>query len=161
VHNEHDNLKAVELLVAERLRSVPLRRAPASLEAQVMAAIAAGTPQPGNIDTATHWYRGDFRRWPLHVQILFALVCVALASLLTQPLVGVTNSAPAMLSEELQLSWSVMQALATVIASLADSLLALLRAMPTPLLVLVTGIAATCYSLLVGASALLYRSIRR
>jgi hypothetical protein len=161
VHNEHDNLKAAELLVAERLRSVPLRRAPASLEARVMGAIAAGTPQPGKVDHAPHWYSGDFRRWPLHVQILFALVCVALAWLLTQPLTEVTNSAPARLGDELRSSWSVMQALATVIASLGDSLLALLRAMPTTLLVIVTGIAATSYSLLVGASALVFRSIRR
>ncbi|MEO6079593.1 MAG: hypothetical protein ABIQ86_07430 [Steroidobacteraceae bacterium] len=162
MHNEHDNLKAAELLVAQRLRNVPLRRAPASLQANVMAAIAAGTLQPGKVGHPAPWYRGDFRRWPSQVQILFALGCVALAWLLTQPLTGVTNAAPALLAgDELRSSWSVMQAVATVIASLADSLPALLRAMPTTLLMIVASMAVTAYSLLVGASALVYRSIRR
>jgi hypothetical protein len=160
MHSEHDRDSA-EHLVAKRLRSLPLRRAPASLEASVMAALAAGTLHPDQGSTAPGNSR-DFRHWPLPAQFLFALLCAALAFVLTQQLSGATNEAPALLTGDgLRSSWSLMQALLTVMASLADSLAALLRAMPTTLLVMVALAAATSCSLLAGASAIFYRSLRR
>ncbi len=161
MHSERDQEPA-DLLVAKRLRSLPLRRAPASLEARVMAVIAAGTLQPNQVTHPAPWYGRDFRRWPLAVQISFALLSLVLAWLLTQQLAGVTSLAPALLAgDELRSSWSLIQALLTVIASLTDSVAALLRAMPTTVLVIVAMVAAASYALLALASALVYRSIRR
>jgi hypothetical protein len=160
MHSERDR-ESAEHLVAKQLRNLPLRRAPASLEASVMAAIAAGALHPDQGSTASGNSR-DFRRWPLPAQLLFALLCAALAVVLTQQLSGATSEAPALLAGDgLRSSWSLLQALLTVIASLADSLAALLRAMPTTLLAMVAMAAGTSCSLLAGASAIFYRSLRR
>jgi hypothetical protein len=168
MHNEPKNMERAEALVARQLRELPLRRAPVSLEARVMAAIASGALQPvpvratGSVHDATPWYRNNFRRWPLPIQILFALLSVALAHFLTQQLGGVTTVAPTRLAgEELRSSWSLVQALLTVGASLTDSLRALLRSMPTNWLMVVASGAATSYALLASASAFVYRSINR
>jgi hypothetical protein len=168
MHKEHDNPERTEALVAKQLRKLPLRRAPASLEARVMAAIASGALLPVPVREAVSqrdaapWYRSNFRRWPLPVQILFALVSVTLAHWLTQQLGAVTTVAPARLAgDELRSSWSVAQALLTVGASLTDSLRALLRSMPTNWLMVVASGAATSYALLASASAFVYRSINR
>jgi hypothetical protein len=174
MHSEHDNPDHIEALVAKQLRALPLRRAPASLEARVMAAIASGELQPVPVRAAgaqraaesqraaVPWYRSNFRRWPLPVQILFALVSVTLAHWLMQQLGAVTTVAPARLAgEELRTSWSVAQTVLTVGASLADSLRALLRSMPANWLVFVASGAATSYALLAGAGAFVYRSINR
>jgi hypothetical protein len=174
MHSEYDNLERTEALVAKQLRKLPLRRAPASLEARVMAAIASGELQPvpvraagaqrdaGSQRDVAPWYRSNFRRWPLPVQIVFALVSVTLAHWLMQQLGAVITVEPARLAgEELRSSWSVAQTVLTVGASLADSLSALLRTMPANWLVFVASGAATSYALLAGAGALVFRSINR
>jgi hypothetical protein len=168
MHNEPESFERASALVARQLRELPPRRAPASLEARVMAAIASGALQPvpvratGSVHDATPWYRNNFRHWPLPIQILFALLSVTLAHWLTQQLGGVTTVAPAQLAgDELRSSWSLMQTLLAVGTSLADSLRALLRTLPTNWLLVVASGAATSYALLAGASAFVYRSINR
>jgi hypothetical protein len=168
MHNETQEFERAEVLVAKQLRELPLRRAPVSLEARVMAAIVAGNLQPvavreaGVVDAAAPWYRSNFRRWPLPVQMLFALASAVLAHWLTQQLGGVTTVAPAQLAgDELRSSWSVAQAMLTVADSMTDSVRALLRSMPTNWLVVLATGAASSYALLAGAGAFVYRSISR
>jgi hypothetical protein len=126
-----------------------------------MAALTAGALQASQGGTAPRQGH-DFRRWPLPAQILFALFCTALALALTRQLTGASIEAPVLLAGDgLRSSWSLMQALLTVLASLADSLAALARATPTTLLVMVAMAAATSCFVLAGASAFFLRSIRR
>jgi hypothetical protein len=159
---EQDNFERAAALVARQLRELPMRRAPASLELRLLAAIAAGDLRPVPVRAAAPWYRSSFRRWPLLAQIAFALVSVALASWLTHWLGGVSTYAPsAAAGDELRSSWSVLQALVTVGQSLGDSLRALLTSMPRNWLLLLGSGAATSYAVLASASAFVFRSIHR
>ena len=162
MRKEQDIFERAEALVARRLRELPMRRAPASLESRLMAAIAAGNLQPVPVRESAPWYRCSFRRWPLLAQLAFALISVALATWLTHWLGGVSTYAPsAAAGDELRSSWSVLQALVTVGHSLGDSLRALLTSMPRNWLLLLASGAATSYAVLASAGAFVFRSIHR
>lgn len=60
---DHDPL---ERLIHETLREQPLRRAPASLESQVFAAIGRRSSRS--------WWRKDFAGWPLAARAAFILI---------------------------------------------------------------------------------------
>ena len=162
MHKQHDNFERAESLIARQLRDLPLRRAPATLEARVLAAIAAGDLQPVAVRDAAPWYRRSFRHWPLPVQIAFALLSAALAHQLTKWLGGVSTYTPSELAgDELRSSWSVVQAVATVGHSLTDSLRALLGSLPRNWLLFVVSGAVTSYTVLASASAFVFRTIHR
>jgi hypothetical protein len=65
--NKHQQL---ESLIDKTLRDQPLRRAPASLEANVLAAI--------ELQMSSAWWRSGFARWPIAARIGFALLSIAL-----------------------------------------------------------------------------------
>ena len=154
MNSDTENMTRLESQVAKQLAALPLRRSPATLEAQVMRAIAEQAAQP--------WYRSNFRRWPLAVQILFAMLSVLVARWLILQFSGVNTVVPAQFAgDELRSSWSLLQALLTAATSVGDSLRALVRTLPTPWLVLASTAAVTSYAMVAGGSAFVYRSIRR
>jgi hypothetical protein len=162
MREEHDNFERAEALVSRQLRALPLRRAPATLAARVLAAIAAGELQPVAVRENLPWYRHSFRHWPLPVQIAFALLSAALAHALVRLLGGVSSYAPAQLAgDELRSSWSVVQAMATIGQSLTDSLRALLASLPRNWLLFVVSGAVTSYTVLASAIAVVFRTIHR
>lgn len=61
----------LEKMIHQTLRSLPDRRAPRSLEARVMAAIAAREALP--------WWRQSYRAWPMAARMAFVVVSAALA----------------------------------------------------------------------------------
>jgi len=64
----------IEKMVHKALRSLPDRRAPASLEARVLAAVAAQAAIP--------WWHKSWRHWPRPVRVLFVLGCGMVAALM-------------------------------------------------------------------------------
>ena len=64
----------LEKMVHTALRSLPNRRAPASLEARVRASIEAQAAIP--------WWHKSFAYWPAQVRVAFLVFCAALAGLL-------------------------------------------------------------------------------
>lgn len=61
----------LEKLIHETLRSLPERRAPRSLEARVMAAVAAREALP--------WWRQSYRAWPMAARVAFLVLSGSLA----------------------------------------------------------------------------------
>jgi hypothetical protein len=68
----NDAGERLERLVARVLREQPLLRAPASLEARVLAQIGRQARQP--------WWRRGFDRWPLAGRLLIIAVCCTCAA---------------------------------------------------------------------------------
>lgn len=61
----------LEKLIHQTLRSLPERRAPRSLEARVMAAIAQREARP--------WWRQSYRAWPMAARVTFLVLSGTLA----------------------------------------------------------------------------------
>lgn len=73
MHPNQDREQALERLIDKALRDQPLHRAPASLEANVMAALARRAMAP--------WWQGSFAGWPVAARVLFLVVAVGFAKL--------------------------------------------------------------------------------
>ena len=71
--NRPDAEEKLERLVQELLVNTPLRPAPVSLEASVLAEIARRAALP--------WWRLSFAQWPAGARIVFVLVSIALVAL--------------------------------------------------------------------------------
>jgi hypothetical protein len=65
----HDPDEALALL-AQTLRELPLRRAPATLESRVMGELERRAALP--------WWRRSFAHWPLAARCLFVVICASL-----------------------------------------------------------------------------------
>lgn len=65
--------RKLEGLIDRALRDAPLRRAPASLESRVFAAIDAQVSQP--------WWRKSFGQWPIAARLVFGATAVGFAKL--------------------------------------------------------------------------------
>ncbi len=63
----------LEQIIHQTLRSLPAHRAPHSLEARVLAAVAARAARP--------WWRQSFAQWPLAARVAFVLSSAGLAKL--------------------------------------------------------------------------------
>lgn len=70
--NEHRD-QQLERLIGKALRDQPLQRAPASLEANVMAAIARRALAP--------WWQGSFAGWPVAARLLFLIASIGFVKL--------------------------------------------------------------------------------
>jgi hypothetical protein len=68
-----DSEEKLERLVQELLVNAPLRRAPASIEAAVLAEVARRAALP--------WWRLSFTRWPATARVVFVLISIALIAL--------------------------------------------------------------------------------
>jgi len=68
--------RQLERLIDKALRDQPLRRAPASLEASVMAQIAQRAAAP--------WWQSSFSSWPLAARVAFLVVSIGFAMLVLE-----------------------------------------------------------------------------
>ncbi len=73
MNDRPDSEEELERRVHELLVNAPLRRAPASLQASVLAEIARRAALP--------WWRLSFAQWPAIARIVFVLVSIALIAL--------------------------------------------------------------------------------
>jgi hypothetical protein len=130
----------LERWVRELLVNTPLRRAPATLEAAVLAEIARRAALP--------WWRLSFAQWPAMARIVFVLVSIALIAL-TILASGVREFGTT------PLAW----AQAAIHAASAASGFAgmFVRIIPSQWLYVGLIVGALLYALLFGLGALAYR----
>jgi hypothetical protein len=146
-----DLQQRLEKLAGAQLASLPLLRAPASLEARVMAAIAA--------QSAPRFERG-FGQWPWWAKGLFVILAALVAYWLSGQSVVVFNDAHAQLTASggtaAQVgSWlNVVRALGRVCLSIAHTV-------PANWLLLGIGLIFTCYATLVAGGVFAYRTISK
>lgn len=132
-----ENLTLAKRVDAE-LRALPLVRAPAALQARVLAELARRQALP--------WWRQSFRDWPMAAQWAFAVLALGLMH-------GVLGSLAA--SGALQVFQTVAGSLA-VFAAVARDLLA---ALPPQWLLILTMTLLSSVALLLASGALVYRTL--
>jgi hypothetical protein len=132
------------------LQDLPLRRAPAALEARVFGELQRRAALP--------WWRRSFAHWPLPARAAFLVICAALIRLaLLEAAVAVAGVRSLHQSGALSLSWAHG---AGVLAATASNLVMLLaRAVPPGWAY--AGIAACTllYAALFGLGAVVYRML--
>ncbi|HXA36959.1 MAG TPA: hypothetical protein VNW26_11535 [Steroidobacteraceae bacterium] len=71
--SENDPSGALERLIVNALRELPLRRAPPTLESRVLRELERRASLP--------WWRRSFAHWPLPARTAFVVICCALISM--------------------------------------------------------------------------------
>jgi hypothetical protein len=143
----------LEQLVRRQLVGQPPLRAPAGLEARVLAAIAA---------QSRPWYSRGFQHWPLAWKALFLLLAVLLASWVSGQSVSVFDGAGAELARHggaLARSdaggwWGALRALARAFAATR-------AAVPTGWLEAAAAVAFVSTATLLGGAVFAYQSIAK
>lgn len=142
--------EALEQQIHQTLRTLPPRRAPASLEGRVLAAIAQREARP--------WWQKQFAHWPVGVRLGFLVLATAVA-------VGAVGlSIPAASGVGLEALSSRVQPLIDTLASLRVALTAvgevagaLLPDLSTPWLYAIGAAFVALYLTLFGLGATAYR----
>jgi hypothetical protein len=125
-------------------------RAPASLEARVMAAIAAQTAP---------WYARSFRHWPWWARALFVLAAALVAYWLSGKSVVVFNAAQSQLATHSGTALADVSSWLDVLGTLRRSFDAIVQLVPTGWALLVTATIFTCYATLAAGGMFAYRTI--
>jgi hypothetical protein len=143
----------LELEVSRALRQVPLRRAPPSLEARVLAEIDRKAALP--------WWRRSFARWPGPARVGFAMTCVALiAALLALTRPWAPGAALAGAGARAAGSWLPWARPALTLIDVARQLeAALVRVVPLDWLYGAMAAGALLYTALFGLGAVAYRTL--
>ena len=139
--------QSLERLTATVLRDLPSRRAPASLEARVMAELERRATQP--------WWRLSYRDWPLFVRLLFIAACVGLGSIAvraTEWLFGRSASTLSGIESELAPAAVSLKATASTFSFIAHSI-------PSLWIYSALAIIAVMYVALFGIGAAAYRTL--
>lgn len=144
----------LERWLAGELRALPPRRAPASLESRVLAAIAQHANLP--------WWKQHFLRWPLAARLGF----LALAALIAQ----VSLQASAWLIDALRAS-GASEAIAnparalrndwSFIQSMNDIVQVVLNAIPAPWLYGTLAVVGLMYATLFGIGSIAFRTLNQ
>ncbi len=139
----------LEKLIHASLRSLPERRAPQSLEANVWAAIHAQQSQP--------WYRQSFVHWPMAARAGFLALTGILAAVLIASLIqwgGQLDPASALSGPEMLVAKikGFTGALHTVGSMIH-------RAIPAHWLYGAAALVAVMYAVLIGIGATAYRTL--
>ncbi|MBP7141945.1 MAG: hypothetical protein KBA71_08560 [Opitutaceae bacterium] len=152
--NPQDKRSPWEDALDSALKGLPSRRAPATLEARVLAAIAGLE--------ATPWWRKGFAFWPPVMRVVFLIVTLGIATGTVWALLhGGSGASMAALGDwmgSVFRGWSRAQSVAAdLFRHVIDSL------SPTAQLWILTGIGlvALCYATLIGTGAALYRIFMR
>lgn len=142
----------LEKLMHQTLRSLPDRRAPRTLEARVLAAIAARAELP--------WWKQSYARWPLAVRCAFLLVSGAIAKAVIMATVGVMSGAEgAQLAHTVAAEFAWIGRLSAAVATLGDFGALLLRSIPPIWLYGSLAGFALVYATLFGLGATAYRTL--
>ena len=137
--------RRLERLIDKALRDQPLRRAPDSLEAKVMAEIARRAAAP--------WWQGSFAGWPVAARLLFLIASAGFAKLvLNATTLVVAPLDPGARSAALfaDVAW---------IHSLFAAIGAAARALPSLWVYGALAVIAVLYLTLFGVSAAAYRTL--
>ena len=153
MNTEYDNAQdRLERLASTRLARLPPLRAPASLEARVLAAIAA--------QSAPAYARG-FRHWPWWAKALFVLLAALVAYWLSGQSVVVFNGAQSQLAAHGGTALADVGSWLNVLRALGRSISTVAHVVPGSWVLLATGIIFTCYATLAAGGVIAYRTISK
>lgn len=149
---ERMNPEQLEKMVHAALRSLPDRRAPASLEARVLAAVEARAAIP--------WWHKSWSYWPQWVRALFLVFCGGVAGLLVFTGIYVqagfdTAQASGTLAPALAFANHVLG----IGRGLADFVALVMRHIPSLWLYGAIAFIAGLYAMLFGLGAAAYRTL--
>ena len=149
---ERMNPEQLEKMVHSALRSLPNRRAPATLEARVRAAFEAQAAIP--------WWHKSYAYWPSPVRVAFLALCAGLAGLLVFAVVSLQAGID---SAELNGTFAPVLAWGSRIVALgrglADFVALVGRNIPTLWLYGTVAFVAGLYAMLFGLGAAAYRTL--
>lgn len=143
---------AIERLVDQILKSQPPRRAPATLQARVLAAIEQRAALP--------WWRNSFLYWPLPARMLFIFGCLGLVKLAMSGvllLIRGIHSQPVVDSIAKPLSWA--ETGADLLSKTVGLASVVVNAVPTHWLYAGIGLAVALYLALLALGATAYRTL--
>lgn len=141
---------SLERLVDDVLRRQPLRRAPASLEARVLARIGQQQALP--------WWRASFSHWPVAARLALLIALIVVAKFTLDVVVWMFSApTPVNYTVESTVSW------ARSTASTFETLLGLCRSLfeviPPHWITLALAFAAGMYVMLFALGATAYRTL--
>jgi hypothetical protein len=139
----------LERAIHQALRELPNRRAPASLEHRVRAAIEQGAPLP--------WWRQGFGRWPLPARVIFLGASLAVMAVIAWLPVGDDALGPV---RDLASNLTWLGAVGAVGAALADFFRIVIGSIPPVWLYGGLALVAGLYATLFGLGAAAYRALR-
>lgn len=142
----------LEKMIHQTLRSLPDRRAPRSLEARVMAAIAAREALP--------WWRQSYRAWPMAARLAFVVVSVGLAAgLMLGTVWAMTDLRSSDVSQVVATPLLWIEMARNAIASLTHVGAVIVRQIPPLWLYGGLAVFAAAYATMFGIGAAAYRTL--
>lgn len=135
----------LEQLIDKTLREQPSRRAPADLEARVLAAIERRE--------AHSWWVKDFARWPVAARTVFVVLCIGLGRFAVEASTWlIADVDPAGIAAGLGslVMWMKM---------LIIGAMSLMRTIPTGWMYAAAMVLGLMYALLFGLGAVAYRTL--
>ncbi|HEY6643749.1 hypothetical protein [Povalibacter sp.] len=144
--NTPDN-QSLERITAAVLRDLPLRRAPVSLEARVLAELERRAAKP--------WWQSSYREWPVIVRALFVIACAALGSLAVRAtgwFLGQSTATLSGIESNLSPAMASVKATAHTISFIAQSI-------PSIWIYGAIAVMAIAYVTLFGIGAAAYRTL--
>jgi hypothetical protein len=140
----------LERLIGDVLRHQPMRRAPVSLEARVLASIAETEDAP--------WWRTGFSNWPMAARLAFLVVLLGVAKL-TLDLAVWLFSGPTPVTHTVESSVTWARSTANLFSTLISIGHALLSTIPSHWITLALVFAAGMYFMLFALGATAYRTL--
>ncbi len=148
--SNHEPDEVLQSLLDGALRQLPLRRAPASLEARVFNELERRAALP--------WWRRSFMHWPAPARIAFLVICTALVALVFVGGPAAVASLRSLLeSGTISLSWA--RQIALLVASAGNLVTLLARTLPVTWLYQGIAVCALLYAVLFGLGAAVYRTL--
>lgn len=139
----------LERLISGAVRGLPPRRAPRTLESQVLAEIERRLAQP--------WWRMSYGHWPAPVRLLFLIACAALIALVVRASGWVISDVESRALTDLSLS--SMAPAATSVSATITAASSLARIIPPLWIYCGLGLVAVMYTTLFGIGAAAYRTL--
>lgn len=150
MNNNSESEQKLEQALHQALRSVPLRKAPFSLEARVMNELARRAAMP--------WWRASFVSWPMAARVGFVLTCAALiAATILGGVSAYVGGRPFGEASALVLAW--VNPFLTLISSVGGMVAVLFRVIPPLWLYGSLAIGIFLYVTLFGLGAAAYRTL--
>jgi len=142
----------LEASIHRVLRSLPDRRAPASLEARVLAELSRRAALP--------WWRKSYAYWPLAVRVGFLAGSGLAAALIVSGIfVLVRSSGATALAGDVAQRFSWLILARELLAAAGDRIRALVGAIPPLWIYGAVGAVALCYATLAAIGAATYRTL--
>jgi hypothetical protein len=150
MNTNSESEQKLEQVLNQALRSVPLRKAPLSLESRVLNELARRAAMP--------WWRASFATWPVVARVGFVVTCAALIAVTI--LGGVSaylGDRPLSEASAVVLAW--VSPILTLISSVGGLVAVLFRVIPPLWLYGGLGIGIFLYVTLFGLGAAAYRTL--